>query len=278
MGRGLNALFNMQSAMEGGVRELPLELLQANPAQPRVDFNEATLDELAESIRANGIIQPVVARPMGERYQLVTGERRLRAAKRAGLTRIPVVVRHDLSDQDVLLLGLIENLQRENLNPVEEARSVAVLAEAGLTHEEIARRLGKSRTHVTNTLRLLKLPDEVLGWMRGGKISAGHGRALLGLDLAAQMVELAAAAVDEGLSVRRVEEMVRQYSKRRDSRGKPKARALPTLRPDAAEALGERLESRVRIRASKGGGGIMRIPFQDAAHLDRILASLGVRS
>lgn len=275
VGRGLGALLDSAapSAEAVGVRELPLDLLHANPSQPRVDFDEEALDGLADSIRANGIIQPLVVRPMGEAYQVVTGERRLRAARRAGVTSVPVVVRHDLGEQDVLFLGLIENLQREDLNPVEEARSLEQLvATSGLTHDQVAKRIGRSRVHVTNTLRLLKLPDELLGWLRAGRLSAGHARALLGLDLPEQMLMLAERVMEEGWSVRKLEAYVKEYSRRRDQDGDPpRQRPLPKLFKKAATGLEELLGTKVAIRQVPGKKGRITIEFEHKKDLKRIL-------
>lgn len=274
MGRGLNALFQMQRPTEGGVRELATDLLHANPAQPRVDFDEDSLVGLTESIKANGIIQPLVVRPMGEKYQVVTGERRLRAARRAGLGAVPVVVRQDLAEDDVLFLGLIENLQREDLNPVEEARSLEKLLEmTGVTHDQLAQRIGKSRVHVTNTLRLLKLPQELLGWLRAGRLTAGHARALLGLDLPEQMVMLATRVLDEGWSVRKLEAYIKDYAKARDNRDTPRTRSKqPRLYRSAGRSLGEFLGTKVAIRQNAAGKGKLTIDFDGKKDLKRILA------
>lgn len=280
IGRGLNALFDLQASSEGGVREIPLDSLTANPDQPRVDFDDQQLEELAESIRANGVIQPVVARPMGDIYQVVTGERRLRAARRAGLHRIPVVVRQDLDDQDALFLGLIENLQRQDLNAVEEARSLERLhEETGLTHDQIAQRLGKSRAHVTNTLRLLRLPEEILGWVRRGALSAGHARALLGLDLESQMVDVAAQVVEEGWSVRRLEQFVRDYASARDARKPaPPARRLRRPHKGAEKALAARFDCKVSIQQRQGQKqGTITLKFRNREHLAQMLESMGVQ-
>ena len=291
IGRGLNALFNLQGSDTGGVREIPLDLLKANPGQPRVDFDDEAIEGLAESIRENGVIQPLVARPIGDQYQVVTGERRLRAAKRAGLSAIPVVVRHDLRDEDVLLLALVENLQREDLNPVEEARGMDRLVnETKVTHEELAKKLGKSRAHVTNTLRLLKLPEEVLGWLRAGKLSAGHARTLLGLDTADQVVLVAARVVDEGWSVRRLEEFIRTYSERRDQAVEAGAEAegaeegdgdLPDAPPPrrvlkaAGKELTKALGSKVTLRQAPGKAGKLVIEFKTRKELEKLLKKIG---
>jgi ParB family chromosome partitioning protein len=278
VGRGLGALFNMQGAHEGGVREVPLDLLHANPDQPRIDFDEEHLEGLAESIRNNGIIQPLVVRPQGEKYQVVTGERRLRAARKAGLHQVPVVVRHDLSEDDVLFLGLIENLQRKDLNAVEEARCLERLVHSSsLTHEQVATRIGKSRVHVTNTLRLLKLPPQILEWLRAGRLSAGHSRALLALDLPEQMIMLAEQVLEEGWSVRRLEAYIKDYAAVRDQQEgqvpTPSSRKLPKLFRKATHGLEELLSTRVSVRQSPGRPGKITIEFANKKDLRRILAS-----
>lgn len=289
MGKGLGALFSSQSSSDGGVREMALDLLHANPDQPRTDFDESLLEGLAESIRANGVIQPLVVRPRGERYQVVTGERRLRAARKAGLHQVPVVVRHDLSEQDVLFLGLIENLQRKDLNAVEEARCLARLVESsGLTHELVAKRIGKSRVHVTNTLRLLKLPEEVLDWLRAGRISAGHARALLALDLPEQMIMLAEQVMAEGWSVRRLEAYIQEYARARDENGEadppevappadpPRTRKLPKLFRRASQELESYLGTPVTVRQPPGKLGQIQIQFESKKDLRRILERLAL--
>ncbi len=279
VGRGLNALFNFQPSPQGGVREIDIASVQPSPGQPRLDFAAESLAELAASIQANGVIQPLVVRPIGEQYQLVTGERRLRAARQAGLTQVPVVVRHDLSDQDVLFLGLIENLQREDLNPVEEAKSLhRLVEETKLTHDDLARRIGKSRTHITNTLRLLRLPDPVLEWMRAGKLTAGHARALLALDLPEQMVEVARRVLAEGWNVRQVERFVQDYVRQRDQR---KTEKPPKLRSALSRELKDRLEKHLAAKVSlrqAGEKGTLKIEYRGADGLRHILARLGLDS
>ncbi|MEP7222240.1 MAG: ParB/RepB/Spo0J family partition protein [Novosphingobium sp.] len=195
----------------GGLALLPVSSIEPHPDQPRRRFDEAALDELAASIAARGVIQPVVVRPHGDgRYQLVAGERRWRAAQRASLHEIPAIVR-DLSEREVMALALIENLQREDLNPIEEARAYHRLAEGeGLTQAEIARMVDKSRSHVANFQRLLSLPEPVLDMVEEGQLSMGHARALIGQEAAS---ELARTAIDRQLSVREVEKLVRQRSR-----------------------------------------------------------------
>lgn len=203
----------------GGLHSLAISAISPLPGQPRTCFDEEALEELASSIRARGVIQPIIVRPRGQgKYQLIAGERRWRAAQRARLHEIPAIVR-DLDDRDVMTLALIENLQREDLNPVEEARAYQKLSEdEGLTQADIARMVDKSRSHVANLQRLLALPEEVLDMVAQSRLSMGHARALIGRE---QAVELAQRAVDEGLSVREMERLTRRPSSRR-ANGSPK--------------------------------------------------------
>ncbi len=210
LGRGLDALFE-HAAPQGTTetpRDLPLSALVANPAQPRRAFAAEALEELAESIRRQGIIQPLLVRPLedGERYQIVAGERRWRAAAKAGLTEVPVYVRH-MDEQEAMAAALIENLQREDLNPVEEAQALQALRETlNLTQEELAARLGKSRPTVANALRLLQLGEAALDDLRQGRITPGHGRCLLGIDEEQAAEALRLRIVANGLTVREAEE------------------------------------------------------------------------
>lgn len=237
LGRGLGALMGETRREEpvasggaaatpagraNGLAQLPVASIEPHPEQPRRRFDEGALDELAASIAARGVIQPVIVRPTANgRYQLVAGERRWRAAQRAQLHEIPALVR-DLSERDVMALALIENLQREDLNPIEEARAYHRLAEQeGLTQAEIARLVDKSRSHVANLQRLLALPDSVMDMVEAGELSMGHARALVGVEGAAQ---LAREAADKGLSVREVEKLVRKQT-RGEASAPRKARA-----------------------------------------------------
>jgi ParB family chromosome partitioning protein len=233
LGRGLGALLGEVRREEplvpahaspaptalSGLASLPVSTIEPHPEQPRRHFDEAALDELAASIAARGVIQPVIVRPLGPgRYQLVAGERRWRAAQKAQLHEIPALVR-DLSEREVMALALIENLQREDLNPIEEARAYHRLAESeGMTQADIARMVDKSRSHVANFQRLLSLPEPVIALVETGELSMGHARALVGREDAA---ELARAAVDGGLSVREVEKLSRR-KQRGDGQGTPR--------------------------------------------------------
>jgi ParB family chromosome partitioning protein len=259
----------------GELRLLPVSSIAPNPRQPRTQFDEDALDELAASIREVGVLQPVVVRPLGEeRFELVMGERRWRATQLAGLTEIPAVVR-TTHDDDLLREALLENLHRSQLNPLEEAAAYSqLLTDFGCTHEELAARLGASRSHLTNTMRLLNLSPTVQRRVAAGVLSAGHARALQSLPDAAAQESLAARIVAEGLSVRAVEELVAVDQPRR-------RRAAPAPRPDHPElgdiaaALTERLDTRVKVAMGRSKGRIT-VEFAGTDDLRRILAALNV--
>lgn len=266
MGRGLAAILAVAPRDEPEeLRELPVDSIAPNPRQPRQHFDEEQLLALAESIRARGVIQPVLVRPdsFGQ-YQLIAGERRWRAAQMADLERIPAIVRHD-DDEASLELALIENMAREDLNPVEEARACAALVEElGLTREDVGLRVGRSRVAVSNLLRLLELPDEVLELLEDGQLSEGHGRALLLSADHSERRSLARRAASEHWSVRELERRARQGAPTA-----PRARAAsPELHPDRqaaieriADSLGQALGSDVDVRTS-GSGYSVRLSFR----------------
>jgi ParB family chromosome partitioning protein len=236
MGRGLAAILprNAREDVEG-LREVPLELIDPNPSQPRTQFDEQALLDLAKSIGARGLLQPVVVRPLpGGRYELVAGERRVRAAKIAELASIPAIVR-DADDAERLELALAENMAREDLNAVEEARACATLVDdLGLTKEEVGRRVGRSRVAISNLIRLLDLPEEALELIEAGDLSEGHGRAVLLCKNHAERKKLARAAHDGGWSVRETERRARAA----EDDLNPQRRAPTVVHPDLAEALG----------------------------------------
>ena len=263
-----------------GAARLPvtasIERLHSNPDQPRRDFPEAELNELASSIRQRGIIQPVIVRPDPTRpgdYQIVAGERRWRAAQRAQLHEIPIVIR-DLDDQAVLELAIIENVQRSDLNAIEEANGYAQLIERfGYTQEKMSDIVGKSRSHVANTMRLLGLPDQVQQMVRGGKLSAGHARALIN---AADPVALAEQAVLRGLTVRQVEELARRAAA---PRRKPGARGGPQQKDADTRILEGDLSAAIGMAVSiehhpNDGGGEVRIRYRSLDELDRLCRKL----
>jgi len=270
LGRGLSALLQEVETRPGGAEEVELELIDPNPLQPRRDFPDSALNELADSIRASGVVQPVLLRRAEARYQLVAGERRWRAARLAGLKSIPAVVR-ELNDRDTLELALTENLQREDLNSIDVAHAYEALqTKFNLTHEEIAARLGTNRSTVTNTLRLLKLPLDVQTMVASASLSPGHARCLLGLESAAAQLHLAEIIVKRGLSVRQVEAMValgESPAAAKKAEAKPKE-----IDPNTKAAVLEMersLGTRVKIVGDEQRGRI-EISYFSAEDLNRI--------
>jgi len=269
LGRGLNALLRTVETTTAGLEEVALDQIDPNPFQPRRAFPSDKLQELANSIRSSGVVQPVLLRRSNQRYQLIAGERRWRAARLAGLAAIPALVR-ELGDRDALELALTENLLREDLNPIEAAHGYEVLQQKhGLSHEEIAARLGLDRSTVTNTLRLLRLPPEVQELISEGKISAGHARAVLGLPESVQG-EVALAIVKHGWSVREVENRVAAAG--REPAQKPDASPPPPLDANLRAAVLElerTLGTRVKIRGNEKRGKI-EISYYSVEDLNRI--------
>ena len=262
MGRGLSAILastapQADAAADPELREIPLELITPNPRQPRRAFDEEALLALAESLRERGVLQPVLLRPVaGGTYELIAGERRWRAARMAGFEHVPALVRpHD--DAESLELALIENMAREDLNPIEEARACALLVdELGLTREDVGRRVGRSRVAVSNLLRLLDLPDDVLDLLSAGRLTEGHGRALLMASDHAERRRLARTAADEGWTVRRTETAARESAHAVTPRGRTAAGVHPD-QTDAAGRLGDALgrATGADVRVSPRGGG-----------------------
>ena len=272
LGRGLSALLQEVETKPTGVEEIQLDLIDPNPLQPRREFPTAALEELAASIRSSGVVQPVLLRRADARYQLVAGERRWRAARLAGLASVPAVIR-DLSDGQALELALTENLLREDLNPLEVARAYEILQQRfELTHEEIAERLGATRSNVTNTLRLLKLPISVQEMIVDGQLSMGHARALITLDSHAAQARFAGLIVKRGLSVRQVESMVAIHtSKKPPAKPKPLAEG-DSLDPNTRAAVLE-LERVLGTRVKIVGGetrGRIEISYFSQEDLTRI--------
>ncbi len=282
LGRGLDALLSA-SRPDGprppssDLKELPVDLLQRGQFQPRVDMHEDTLAELAESIKAQGIVQPIVVRPVitasaERRYEIVAGERRWRAAQLAGLHNVPAIVR-DIPDDAAVAVALIENIQRENLNPVEEARALSRLVQQfEMTHGEAAEAVGRSRAAVSNLLRLLELPPDVMALLESRQLDMGHARALLGVAAPERLVELARQAAREGWSVRETERAVQRLAaaksgtKREDPAKDPNVRQLE-------RDLGDRLGTSVTIEAGQKGGRIV-IKYGSNDELDGILAHI----
>jgi ParB family chromosome partitioning protein len=256
LGRGLSALLPGKDDVPRGTlaNEVEADRLVPGRFQPRQDFAAEALESLAASIREQGIVQPIVVVPRGDKFEIVAGERRWRAAMSAGLSRVPVVVRERRSDREMLELSLVENLQREDLNPLEAAAAYARLREEfHLTQEDVARRVGKDRTTIANALRLLKLPASVREKIRGGSLSAGHARALAALVSADDQERLADEILRRALSVRQTEKRVASFS----SEGKvTRERRSDPFTRDAEEKLTRRLKTRVRIARSRRGGKI----------------------
>lgn len=276
LGRGLSALLgeNPQAVAVAPdtSHEIDIDLIDPNPEQPRTRFATADLDELSQSIRVNGVVQPIVIRKRGGRYQIVAGERRWRAAQKAELRRIPAMVR-DVSDDQMLELALIENIQRQELNPIEEARAYRKLIDnIGLTQEQVAERVGKERTVITTAMRLLRLPDEVLAHIEEGRISAGHGRALLMTGDASMQRQVANSIVDFGLSVRETEKTVRRLSRSPQTTDSTGVKRVIDANVRAAETrLMRALSTNVKIKPDKKGvGGKVEIEYYSADDLDRI--------
>ncbi|MDH3522251.1 MAG: ParB/RepB/Spo0J family partition protein [Acidobacteriota bacterium] len=265
LGRGLDALLASATL---GLHNVAVEALAPNRYQPRAAFDEAGLAELTESIRAQGVVQPLVVTPQGDGYVIVAGERRWRAAQRAGLTEVPVVVREIAGDQQLLELALVENLQRADLNPVEEAEAYRGLAQGfGLAHEEIGRRVGKSRSAVSNALRLLSLPPEIQDMLRDGRLNVGQARPLATLP-AADALRLAERAARDGLSARKIEELSAAPPARRR-----RAVAVDPDTREAVERLTRRLQTKVEIKR-RGRGGTVVLHFHDEEGLMRLFDHL----
>ena len=270
LGRGLGALLSSDSTVDLGPEptEVEIDLIQPGPMQPRTHFDEGSLEGLADSIRTHGIVQPLLVRRQGDRYELIAGERRWRAARLAGLSRVPVVVK-EVRDQDLLEIALIENIQREDLNPIEEAQAYRRLIEnVGLTQEALAARVGRDRSYITNYLRLLKLPDDLQQLVIEGRLSTGHARTILGLAHADLQRRIARQVIDGALSVRATEHLVRKAVE--GSPAKTASAVDPNIR--AAETkLRRALGTQVRIVQLRGEGpGKIEISFFSNQDLDRI--------
>lgn len=288
LGKGLSALLPGRSLAQAGAATapasaalstpasstLPIEAIQPNPMQPRVVFQPERLEELAASIRANGIIQPLIVRRHEAQFQLVAGERRWRAAKLAGLKDVPVVIQ-EIADPLLLEIALIENIQREDLNAIETARAYDRLGrDLGLSQEEIGRRTGKDRTSITNALRLLKLPPEVQLLLAEHRVSMGHARAILGLPNPEQQIEVAEKAAAQGLSVRQVEALVQVLTSDQTRAGNKKEKTPdPNVRA-AIEEMERALGTRVRIVELSEQRGRIEIEYYSQTDLDRLFQQL----
>lgn len=271
LGRGLGALLSSDSTLDLGAEpsEVDLESIVPGPMQPRTHFDEASLESLADSIRTHGIVQPLLVRRRDGGYELIAGERRWRAAKLAGITRVPVVVK-EVADDNLLEIALIENIQRENLNPIEEAQAYKKLLETvGLTQESLASRVGRDRSYITNYLRLLRLPDDVQQLVKERRLSTGHARTLLALDHVDLQRRLARQIIDGGLSVRATEQLVQKASEKKPARRSAPQAVDPNIK--AAETkLRRALGTQVKILQASDGRGKIEISFFNTQDLDRL--------
>lgn len=286
LGRGLEAILqspdtDITSAdisgnyVAGAIAEIELDKIEANPFQPRTDFDDMALRELAASIKNQGVIQPVTVRKLGfDRYQLISGERRLRASKLAGIDTIPVFIRV-ANDEQMLEMALIENIHRENLNAVEVAISYQrLIDECQLTQEQLSERVGKSRSTITNFLRLLKLPPEVQIALRDGHITMGHARALINLDDDARQLMILQQMIEEELNVRQVEAIVRNINNPPVSKPKAKTQKeyVPQHFKNQAQYLAQKLNARVEVKRATNGKGSILLNFADDADFDRLVS------
>ncbi len=285
LGRGLASLIPTQpapssraasgedeSGAEGAFVRIDLTKIGRNPFQPRADFSPAALDELKQSIKEKGVIQPITVRRFSGGYQLISGERRVRAAREAGLRTIPAYVIEVRSEEEMLELALVENLQREQLNPIEIAISYRrLMEECGLTQEAVSQAIGKDRSTVTNFLRLLKLPEEIQTAVRHGDVSSGHARALITLDDRNRQMSLFRKIINKGISVREVERLVRDTSRKGPSRRKSTGTGGATAVSSLEDRLRRLLGTRVHIRAVRGGKGEIVIEYYTDEDLDRLV-------
>ena len=273
LGKGLDALFMDNSIEEEAKSAVKLKLndIEPNRAQPRKSFDEEALEELANSISTHGVIQPLLVRPLADGgYQLIAGERRWRASRMAGLTEVPVVIR-EMSDSEAMELALVENLQREDLNPIEEAQGLALLMETyGLTQEQAAKRVGKSRPAVANSMRLLSLPQDVLAMVERGELSAGHARTILALENAEQITALANEIIKKNLSVRETERAVKALLKG-DTKKEKRAKKRDTYYDEVELAVSQSLGRKAKVSLSGGNKGTLEIEFFGKEDLSKLL-------
>ena len=280
LGRGLGALIPQRQEQLSapadahatqGLAEIPISQIQPNPYQPRKTFNEASIDELARSVRQHGIVQPLVVTRAGDKYKLIAGERRFRAAQKAGLTTVPALIKEMMQEGDALQIALIENIQREDLNPIEEALAYHQLHdEFQLTQEEISKRVGKERSTVANFLRLLKLPDPVKKLLASGQLSMGHARALLAIESPKKQEQLADRVVRKNLNVRQTEMLASESSPKA---GEKKEKEKDVFTRDAEDKLQRTLRTKVEIDR-KRRGGVIHIRYGSEDELIRVVDEL----
>ena len=274
VGKGLDALFMENDAEDSaGTVTLKISEIEPNRSQPRHDFNEESLRELADSIAAHGVLQPLLVRPLPEGgYQLVAGERRWRASRMAGLFEVPVIIR-ELSDSETMQISMIENLQRENLNPVEEALGYKTLIdEYGFTQDELSKTVGKSRPVITNALRLLKLSQEILDMLRNGEITTGHARAVLSIDNADEQLRIAQLIVKNDLTVRDIERIAKSINEQKGEHQAAETHKRSTFFDEVELSLNEHLSRKVKVVNGKDSGGILQIEFYSEEDLSELAA------
>ncbi len=278
LGKGLDALF-LENDTEDSEAAITLKIseIEPNRSQPRREFNEESLRELADSIAQHGVLQPLLVRPLPDGgYQLVAGERRWRASRMAGLFEVPVIIR-EMSDSEMMQISMIENLQRENLNPVEEALGYKALQEEyGLTQEEIAKTVGKSRPVIANSLRLLNLSEQILEMLKEGRITTGHARALLGIEAPEEQLRIAELIEKNDLTVRDIEKAAKTINSSRSTKKKEAVHTRNSFFDEVEIALNEHLSRRVKVVNGKDSGGILEIEFyneEDLGELARLFDS-----
>ncbi len=273
LGKGISAFFPEEALANNSVEYISVKQLIENPFQPRKLFSEGALQELAASIEEHGIVQPLVVKPQGKKYVIIAGERRFRAAKLAGLSEVPAIIK-DMNEQQMMEIAILENLQREDLTPVEEAEAYHnLISKLHFTQDELAKRLGKSRPHIANHIRLLQLPEEIRQLMNEGKLSMGQGRAILGLKNKRLMIEVAEKVVAQGMNVRQVEALVQQLNE--DVSRETKNVKKDIFVQESESQLRDYFGTNVQIKKSKNKGKI-EIEFYSEEDLERILEILNV--
>jgi ParB family chromosome partitioning protein len=268
LGKGLSSLIPNQGQVSLRVTEIPVKDIVANKYQPRKSFGDVKLKELTASIQEKGVIQPILVQKSGMKYELIAGERRLRASRALGLRTIPAIIKN-VQGKESLELALIENIQREELNPIEEANAYQLLiSEFGITQEEVGKRVSRNRSTITNTLRLLKLPKEIQNDIVDGRLTMGHARAILACDTEVSMMQMRKQIIEYGLNVREVEARAK---KKKTAKTKGKASPQSSAIRNAAETLKRSLSTKVTILENKKGGGVITIEYYSGEDLERIL-------
>lgn len=288
LGRGLNAILESPetditsrdisgSYVAGAIANIPIDNIDNNPFQPREEFDESSLKELADSIAEQGIIQPITVRKMGyDKYQLISGERRLRASKLAGLSHVPAYIRV-ANDEQMLEWALIENIQRESLNALEIAISYnRLLEECDLTQDELSKRVGKNRTTISNYIRLLKLPAEIQAALRDGTLTMGHARSLINVEKPDYQLNISRRIIKEGLSVREAEKLVQQIDEIPVPRSKVQPQQIPDILETKRASLQSKLNAKVELKRGPKGKGTLMIQFKSDTDLEKILSAIGI--